>query len=63
MIHLEVKTEVTYDVIEVEGNLYPAMQWCQKTFGAPGPRWFMSNDSFYFLNGRDATFFELKWCI
>jgi hypothetical protein len=62
MINPQVNTDVTYDVIEVEGNLYPAMQWCKKTFGDPGQRWFMSNDSFYFLKARDATLFELRWC-
>jgi hypothetical protein len=61
MIHPEVQTHTTYDVIEVEGNIYPAMQWCIKTFGEPGERWFISNDSFYFLKARDATLFELRW--
>lgn len=53
--------DVTYDVIEVEGNLYPAVKWCNERFGAPGERWFISNDSFYFLNSRDAMLFELRW--
>ncbi len=62
MINTAVKPDVTYDVIDVEGNLYPAMQWCMVTFGPPGERWFMSNHSFYFLKARDATLFELRWC-
>lgn len=61
MIPSDVKTHVTYDVIEVEGNIYPAMKWCHETFGEPGERWFISNDSFYFLKPRDATLFELRW--
>lgn len=61
MITPELKTDVTYDVIEVEGNLYPAIQWCQKTFGEQGQRWFISNDSFYFLSSKDAMLFELRW--
>lgn len=55
-------SDVIYDVIDVEGNIYPALQWCMKTFGAPGSRWFMSNNSFYFLQPKDAMMFELAWC-
>ena len=62
MIPLDVIPNTTYDVIEVEGNIAPAIQWCITTFGPPGNRWFMSNNSFYFLKARDATLFELRWC-
>lgn len=62
MIPLDIIPNTTYDIIEVEGNLAPAIQWCIKTFGTPGHRWFMSNNSFYFLKARDATLFELRWC-
>lgn len=61
MINENVKTDVTYDVIEVEGNLYPAIKWCNERFGASGERWFISNDSFYFLSAKDAMLFELRW--
>lgn len=61
MIDKQIKTDVTYDVVEVEGNLYPVIQWCQTTFGEQGQRWFISNYRFYFLNSRDATLFELRW--
>lgn len=62
MINTDVQTDTIYDVIDVEGNLAPAIQWCMKTFGNPGQRWFMSNNSFYFLKSRDAMLFELRWC-
>lgn len=62
MINTDVQTDTIYDVINVEGNLAPAIQWCMKTFGNPGQRWFMSNNSFYFLKSRDAMLFELRWC-
>jgi hypothetical protein len=54
-------TDVTYDVIYVEGNIAPALQWCQQTFGPTGKRWFVSNYSFYFLQEKDAMLFELRW--
>ena len=54
-------TEVTYDVIHVKGNVAPALEWCQKTFGPPGERWFVSNFRFYFLQEKDAMLFELRW--
>lgn len=50
-----------YDVIEVEGNIAPAIQWCIKTFGPSGDRWFISNNRFYFKNEKDAVWFELRW--
>lgn len=62
MIPLGLEPNVTYDIIEVEGNLAPAISWCNKTFGPPGDRWFISNDSFYFLQSKDAMIFELRWC-
>ena len=52
---------VTYDIIEVEGNIAPAIEWCQKTFGPPGLRWFISNHSFYFSQEKDAMLFELRF--
>ncbi len=61
MINTQVQTDTTYDVIDVEGNIAPAIQWCMKIFGPPGERWFMSNNSFYFLQPKDATLFELRW--
>jgi len=51
----------TYDIIEVEGNIVPAIEWCNKTFGPPGERWFIGNDRFYFKQEKDAMLFELKW--
>ena len=61
MIPWQAEMDVTYDVIAVEGNIAPAIQWCIDTFGPPGERWFISNYSFYFRNERDAMWFELKW--
>jgi len=61
MINSQVEIDQTYDVIEVEGNIAPAVQWCVETFGAPGKRWFISNHSFYFLQEKDAMLFELRW--
>ncbi len=51
----------TYDVIAVEGNITGALQWCMRVFGPPGPRWFVSNHKFYFLQEKDAMLFELRW--
>ncbi len=51
----------TYDVIAVEGNITDALQWCMRVFGPPGPRWFVSNHRFYFLQEKDAMLFELRW--
>ena len=53
--------DITYDVINVEGNVYPAIEWCIKTFGPPSKRWFINNYSFYFLHPKDAMLFELRW--
>lgn len=61
MIHPDVALNQTYDVIEVEGNIAPAVQWCFKTFGPPGKRWFISNHRFYFSQQKDAMLFELRW--
>jgi len=55
------KADITYDVIDVEGNVYPAIEWCIKTFGYPSERWFMNNYSFYFRYPKDAMLFELRW--
>ena len=52
---------VTYDIIEVEGNIAPAIEWCKRTFGPPGERWFISNHRFYFLQEKDAMLFELRF--
>ena len=60
-LHKDLIVDHTYDVIEVEGNVAPALDWCVKTFGNPGERWFMSNYRFYFKNEKDAMWFELKW--
>lgn len=62
MIPVDIVPDTTYDIIDVEGNIAPAIQWCIQTFGKPGERWFMSNNSFYFVKSRDATLFELRWC-
>ncbi len=51
----------TYDVIAVEGNITDALQWWMRVFGPPGPRWFVSNHRFYFLQEKDAMLFELRW--
>ena len=56
-----IKPDVTYDVIEVEGNIAPAIEWCRRTFGPPGERWFLSNHRFYFLQEKDAMLFELRF--
>ena len=61
MIHPDIELNQTYDVITVEGNIGPALQWCIKSFGYPGKRWFVSNHSFYFLQEKDAMLFELRW--
>lgn len=62
MIPVEhVKIDVTYDVIEVEGNIAPVIEWCNKTFGPPSERWFISNYRFYFAREQDAAWFELRW--
>jgi len=61
MIPTNIKPNVTYDIIEVDGNILPALQWCMKTFGPPGTRWFVSNHKFYFLQEKDAMLFELRW--
>lgn len=50
-----------YDVIEVEGNIALAVEWCKKTFGDPGHRWFLSRNRFYFANSKDAMWFELRY--
>ncbi len=54
-------TGVTYDVIEVEGDIPQAVKWCIQTFGPPGHRWFISNRRFYFTQEKDAMLFELRW--
>ena len=60
-INKDLKIEHTYDVIEVEGNIAPAIEWCTKTFGPPGERWFIYNYRFYFAQEKDASWFELRW--
>jgi len=60
-LHKDIKIDHTYDVIEVEGNVAPALKWCVDTFGRPGDRWFMTNYKFYFRDEKDAMWFELKW--
>lgn len=52
---------ITFDVIEVEGNIAQALNWCQKTFGPPGERWFIVNHRFHFSNESDTLIFTLKW--
>ena len=61
MINFNVKPNVTYDVIYVDGNIAPAVEWCNKTFGPSGDRWFISRHRFYFLQEKDAMLFELRW--
>jgi hypothetical protein len=61
MIPLQAEPNVTYDVIEVEGNIFMAIEWCTKTFGDSGERWFISNDRFYFKQEKDAMLFELRF--
>ena len=58
--HIEIGHE--YNIIEVEGNIAPAIQWCKDTFGPPGAdRWFIVNDRFYFRQEKDSLWFELRW--
>lgn len=54
-------TGITYDIIEVEGDIPRAVKWCTDTFGPPGQRWFISNRRFYFIQEKDAMLFELRW--
>lgn len=54
-------TEVIYDVIYVEGDIKSAIEWCERTFGPSGERWFTSNHKFYFLQAKDAMLFELRF--
>ena len=51
----------TYDVIEVEGDIPAAYEWCVKTFGPPGNRWFYTFHKFYFSQEKDYILFELRW--
>lgn len=60
-LHSGLKLDHTYDVIEVEGNIAPAIEWCIDSFGPPGERWFISNYRFYFAQEKDAMWFELKF--
>lgn len=61
MINADVSPYITYEVIHVEGNIIPAVEWCKKIFGSPGERWFVSNHRFYFLRAKDAMLFELRF--
>jgi hypothetical protein len=49
----------TYDVIEVEQITTELIEFLNKTFGPPGPRWWISNYKIYFRDERDYIWFEL----
>ena len=60
-LHKDLLIGHTYDVIHVEGNITPAIEWCKRIFGPMGSRWFVSNHKFYFSQAKDAMLFELRF--
>jgi len=49
----------TYDVVEVEQITTELIDYLNKTFGPPGPRWWISHYKIYFRDERDYVWFEL----
>lgn len=61
MIPSPIVANRTYDVLEVDGDISAAYEWCVKTFGPPGDRWFYTFHKFYFSREKDYILFELRW--
>ena len=49
----------TYDVVEVDKITTELIDFLNKTFGPPGPRWWISSYKIYFRDPKDYTWFEL----
>lgn len=64
MLPLTVELNHNYTVIEVEGDrqgIETAIQFCFKTFGPAGNRWFFKPYKFYFKSPRDAMMFDIRF--
>ncbi len=56
--------EDTYDefhIVELYRLTPEMIAWCNKSYGKPGLRWWMSNNRVYFRNEKDHLLFLLKW--
>jgi hypothetical protein len=53
--------EHTYDVVELENITLELIEFLNKTFGPPSPRWWISNYRVYFRDQKDYIWFELRW--
>jgi hypothetical protein len=53
--------EQTYDVVDLESITLELVEWLNRSFGPPGPRWWISNYSVYFRDPCDYTWFEMRW--
>jgi hypothetical protein len=51
--------EQTYDVVELDRITTELIYFLNKSFGPPGPRWWISNYKVYFRDERDYVWFEL----
>ena len=62
-----IKIDHEYHAVEInDPYLYnqqtkEAIDWCCKTFGEPGKRWFKIKSFIYFLDKKDHMMFLLKW--
>ena len=53
--------EAISDFHLIKGDISAAYEWCVKTFGPPGERWFYTFHKFYFSREKDYILFELRW--
>jgi hypothetical protein len=50
-----------YYVIELEKLIPELITWLNKSFGPPGPRWWISHYKIYFRDSKDHLMCTLRW--
>lgn len=58
-LHQDLMLEHTYDVVEVDQITTELIDFLNKSFGPPGPRWWISSYKIYFRDEKDWMWFEL----
>jgi hypothetical protein len=59
MMPAQAELNHTYDVVEVDRITTELVDFLNKSFGPPGPRWWISSYKIYFRDERDWMWFEL----
>jgi hypothetical protein len=56
-----IEVDHEYYVIELEKLTPELVTWLNKSFGPPGPRWWISYYKIYFRDSKDHLMCTLRW--